>query len=458
MLSDIFNTSLHEEKVPDDWRNASVSPVYKKGLKTKAENYRPISLTCICCKVMEHVITSNIMAHLDKQKLLHPNQHGFCRKLSCETQLIQFVQDISETLNESGQADIIVMDFSKAFDKVDHRRLLLKLHHFGINNDVISWIKYFLTNMTQKVVLDGEESESCPVMSGVPQGSVLGPCLFLMYINDMPDMIESNIRLFADDTIIYLTVTNQTDCQALQADLIKLEIWESEWLMAFNPDKCEVIRITNKKKPNLFNYTLHGINLKETDSAKYLGVNISRDLSWSRHINQITMKANNSLNFIKRNIQTNNAKLKESAYKTYVRPLVEYAASVWDPWQDKFIKYIDKIEMIQHRAIRYIFNDYSYLSSVSNMLSKLNLHTLQKRRQIISLTMFYKIKHNLVNIQFPSNIHPSLRSRYTIPRSRINAHMYSFFPRTAKLWNNLPPDICNSPDLGSFRAGLLKTL
>ena len=237
MLSDIFNTSLREGKVPDDWRNASVTPVYKKGLKTKAENYRPNSLTCICCKVMEHVITSNIMAHLNKQKLLHPNQHGFRRKLSCETQLIQFVQEISETLNESAQADIIVMDFSKAFDKVDHRRHLLKLHRFGINNDVISWIKSFLSNRTQKVVLDGEESESCPVMSGVPQGSVLGPCLFLLYINDMPDMIESNIRLFADDTIMYLTVTNQTDCQALQADLIKLEIWESEWLMAFNPDQ-----------------------------------------------------------------------------------------------------------------------------------------------------------------------------------------------------------------------------
>ena len=166
------------------------------------------------------------------------------------------------------------------------------------------------------------------------------------------------------------------------------------------------------------------------------------------------MKANNSLNFIKRKIQTNTPKLKESTYKTYVRPLVVYAASVWDPWQDK---YIDKIEMIQHRAIGYIFNDYSYLSSVSNMLSKLILRTLQKRRQISSLTMFYKIKHNLVNIQFPSNIQPSLRSRYTIPRSRINAHKYSFFPRTTKLWNNLPPDICNSPDLGSFRAGLLKT-
>ena len=455
MLSDIFNSSLREGKVPDDWRNASVSPVYKKGAKTKAENYRPISLTCICCKVMEHVITSNIMAYLDKHQLLHSNQHGFRKKLSCETQLVQFVQDISDTLNESGQTDIIVMDFSKAFDKVDHQRLLLKLHRFGINNDVITWIGSFLPNRTQRVVLEGEESDICPVMSGVPQGSVLGPCLFLLYINDMPDMIESNIRLFADDTIMYLTVSNQADCQVLQSDLSKLETWESERLMAFNHDKCEVIRITNKKKPTLFNYTLHGVGLKETDSAKYLGVNISRDLSWAKHINQITMKTNNSLKFIKRNIQTNNPKLKESAYKTYVRPLVEYAASVWDPWQKI---YINKIEMIQHRAIRYIFNDYSFTSSVSNMLSKLNLPTLEKRRQISSLTMFYKIKHHLVNIPFPGNIQPSMRSRYTFARSRINIHRYSFFPLTAKLWNNLPPDLCNSPDLGSFRAGLFKTL
>ena len=149
--------------------------------------------------------------------------------------------------------------------------------------------------------------------------------------------------------------------------------------------------------------------VKETGSAKYLGVTITKDLSWCKHINQITIKANNSLNFIKRNIQTNNPKLKESAYKTYVRPLVEYAASVWDPWQNK---YIEKIEMIQYRAIRYIFNDYSSSSSVTNMRSKLNLPTLKKRREISSLTMFYKIKHNLVNIKFPDNIHPSLRSRY----------------------------------------------
>ena len=153
----------------------------------------------------------------------------------------------------------------------------------------LDWILSFKQN--QRVVLKCEESDTCPVLSGVHQGSVLGPCLCLLYINDMT---ESNIGLFADETIMYLTGSNQTDCQALQSGLSKPKTWESEWLMAFNPDKCEVIRIT--RKTTLFNYTLHGVGLKETDTAKYLGVNISSDLSWAKHINQITTNTNNSLN------------------------------------------------------------------------------------------------------------------------------------------------------------------
>ena len=155
--------------------------------------------------------------------------------------------------------------------------------------------------------------------------------LFLMYINDMSETIKSNIRLFADDTIMYLTISNQSDCQDLQSDLTKLESWEREWLMAFNPDKCEVIKITKKKDPIIDDYKLHGITLQITKKAKYLGLNISDDLSWSKHINQTIAKGNNTLRFIKRNIQTRNSKIKETAYKTYVRPLLEYSSSVWDP-------------------------------------------------------------------------------------------------------------------------------
>ena len=190
----------------------------------------------------------NIMARRDKNNL--QNQHGFRSRLSCETQLIQFTQDLFDTLNQGGQADLIVMDFSKAFDMVDHRMLLLKLHRLSINPGVKVWIQSFLSERTQRVALEGEQSDPCPVLSGVPQDSVVGPCLFFMYINDMPETIKSSIRLFADDTFIYLTISPQTDCQTLQADLIKLELWESEWLMAFNPDKCEVIRINNNNNNN----------------------------------------------------------------------------------------------------------------------------------------------------------------------------------------------------------------
>ena len=425
ILTDIFNSSLLEGAVPKEWKNANVTPVYKKGPKSKPENYRPISLTCVCCKVLEHIITSNIMAHLDRNNLLFQNQHGFRSRVSCETQLIQFTQGLYDTLNkQGGQADVIVMDFSKAFDKVDHQRLLLKLHRLGINTGVITWIQSFLSGRSQRVVLDGETSDACPVLSGVPQGSVLGPCLFLMYINDMPENIQSNIRLFADDTIMYLTITNQSDCQDLQRDLSKLEIWEREWLMAFNPDKCEVIRITKAQDPVIFDYQLHGITLQTTKNAKYLGRNISDDLTWSRHINQTAAKGNNTLKFIKRNIQTHNSKIKETAYKTYVRPLLEYSSSVWDPWQKKYIK---SLEMVQHRAVRYMFNDYGTTSSVTAMLNKLSLPTLENRRKISSLVMFYKINTGLVRISLPPYITPSLRNRFTIPFSRINAHKYSFF-------------------------------
>ena len=435
--------------MPDDWKSALVAPVYKKGPKSKPSNYRPISLTCIASKLMEHILVSNIMTHFDSHDILNPFQHGFRSKHSCETQLISFTQEIFDNLEKEKQTYLIVMDFSKAFDKVDDNLLIYKLFNLGVNLKAVSWIKSFLHDRNQSVVVEGKQSPTVPVLSGVPQGSVLGPCLFLAYINDLPDSLKSRARLFADDTIVYLTINSKSDSETLQSDLHKLEEWESTWSMEFNPDKCEVIRISNKHKPIMYPYKLHGIELKSTETAKYLGVTIRKDLNWKTHIENISNKASNTLKFIKRNIQTNNQKLKETAYNTYVRPQLEYCAPVWHPWHETFSY---KIERVQRAAARYVLNDYSSTSSVTEMLHILNWQTLENRRIQNSLIMFYKIQNQLVNVDH-HHLTETRNLRFFVPYSRTKYHMNSYFPRTIRYWNSLPYSIRASTTLCDFSTG-----
>ena len=230
-------------------------------------------------------------------------------------------------------------------------------------------------------------------MSGVPQGSVLEPCLFLAYINDLPDSLKSKARLFADDTIVYLTtcINSPSDPEILQADLHKLEKWESNRSTEFNYDKCEVLRINKKKDPIIFPYKLHNHELKSAETAKYLGITISKDLNWKSHIENVSSKASNTLKFV----QTNNQKIKETAYNTYVRPQLEYCAPVWHPWQGTLCS---KIESVQRAAARYVLNDYSTTSSVTKMLDVLHWQTLEHRRIQNSLIMLFKIKYQLVAV------------------------------------------------------------
>ena len=196
------------------------------------------------------------------------------------------------------QIDLVLLDFSKAFDKVNHLKLLFKLSQHGVKGNTLNWIRSFLLGRTQALVLEGERSAEAPVTSGVPQGSVLGPLLFLLYINDLPQNIQSQVRLFADDTAVYLTVTSSEDANTLQADLGTLQEWERTWDMEFNPSKCQVLHITRSRQPLQSQYTLHGQFLESVDSAKYLGVNITQDLNWNHHINEITGKANRTLGFV----------------------------------------------------------------------------------------------------------------------------------------------------------------
>ena len=433
VLCKIYRSSLQSGNVPSDWKSAYVSPIYKKGSKQQAENYRPISLTCICSKVLEHILVSNIMKHFEKHNILNIFQHGFRQSRSCETQLIGLVQDLAKEMQGGGQTDIIVMDFSKAFDKVPHNELLLKLSNYGVDTYTLNWIKNFLKNRKQCVVLEGVKSNYTPVLSGVPQGSVLGPTLFLAFINDLPLYVKSNVRLFADDTVIYLTVKSVDDCLQLQQDLHNLEIWESDWKMKFNISKCNVLRFTRRRHPVLYNYKLHGHYLDTVDSTKYLRVHLSNDLRWNEHVKNISSKANKTLGFLKRNLRHCPSKTKETAYRTLIRPTIEYCSTVWDPFTAKNIK---SVEMVQRRAARWVLNRYDRLDSVNDMLYCLNWKTLQSRRSIARLSMLYKMRNNLTyadkNMLQPVSYKSTRSSEhaYKLPTASCDYFKFSFYPRT----------------------------
>ena len=450
MVTRIFRASLKQGKTPGRWREAHVTPVYKKGEKYKAVNYRPVSLTCILCKQMEHIIASNIMRHLNQNNLLYDKQHGFRSKLSCETQLIEFSSDVLKTVQDRKQCDTIVMDFSKAFDKVSHDRLVYKLDRAGIDPRTRDWIKSFLSDRSQKVVIDGEESQSVPVTSGVPQGSVLGPILFLMFIDDLPHYTKhSQVRLFADDTIVYLTISSIDDCHNLQDDLKSLEQWEQDWLMEFHPAKCNVLRITKKKTRISYPYTLHGQVLEEVSSAKYLGITISNDITWTKHIEKTTSKANSKLGFLKRNLKVKDQKLKEKAYKAIVRPTLEYCSTVWDPHSQQQSRSIEKV---QRRAARWVTGRYHNTSSVTDMTNDLGWRDLAQRRADSRLTMLYKITRGLVDIPIGCYVSFQRNGVHLQPIiARTNYYQFSFFPRTVSDWNTLPRDILQAQSLATFK-------
>jgi hypothetical protein len=308
--------------------------------------------------------------------------------------------------------------------------------------------------------LDGECSTEVPVTSGVPQGSVLGPLLFLIYINQLPSSVtKSNVRLFADDKAIYLTVNSLADCASLQQDLDKLQEWEQEWDMEFNPSKCQVLHITRNRNVIEHGYFLHGQALESVSDAKYLGLDLSSDLSYNTHIDRITNNANKSLGFIKRNITTHNKKVRELAYKSLVRPQVEYASTVWSPWTKTAI---NKVERVQNRAARWVQRDYSPFSSVSAMVQDLGWRSLADRRNDSKLIMFYKIYHNLVAIPLPQYVKAPIRfTRHMHPLylQKIQTgslyHYYSFFPHSITLWDKLSADIATLSDLEKFKRAVV---
>ena len=312
-------------------------------------------------------------------------------------------------------------------------------------------------------------------MSGVPQGTVLGPLLFLCHINDLPDSANSTVRLVADDCLLYRVIKDRKDHITLQNDLNSVQDWASKWGMRFNAKKCNILSINAKSSHY---YQLNNTILQEVPSSPYLGVQLSNDLSFEQHINTVCSKASSTLGFIRRNLHHTPSHLQRTAYISLVRSTLEYAATVWDPYLQK---HIDKLEKVQRQAARFIAKDYHSRTPgcVSSMLSAYNLPTLQERRKALRLTLFYKISNNLVPAIPPdqyltkaankrrvrakrfqdfntTNIverHQLCNSQgYIVPQATKDTYKHSFFVKTSQEWNSLDDNIVSAPSVESFKA------
>ena len=466
VLTTIFQQSIDTGAVPTDWTKANITPIHKKGKRTDPKNYRPVSLTSIPSTIMEHIISSQIMNHLESNKILFEFQHGFRQKRSCESQLLMTVDDITRNMDNRQQIDTAILDFAKAFDKVPHQRLLYKLQYYGLNPQTTRWIENFLKNRQQRVIIDGINSDYLPVTSGVPQGTVLGPILFLIFINDLPTNISSNIRLFADDCLLYNTIKTDNDQKTLQDDLDRLCTWTKTWQMEFNVDKCHIMHFNMKKNTPKRTYSMMDKTLIDVEHHPYLGLELDNKLNWHKHISNITAKAQRKLNFIQRNMLKCPPTLKAKTYFTLIRPGLEYCAHIWDPHtlNDK-----TKIERIQHKAARFTLNIPYKRDNRENQVSGQSLATrlgweqLDRRRTDQRLTAIYKIINQLIAVpqhylphELPTTSRISHNRRLPPVQTMTNTYKYSLIPRTIPDWNSLRTDIANASTLTSFKR-LLKT-
>jgi hypothetical protein len=458
-LTKIFQESIDSGVVPQKWKHANVTAIFKKGPKSDPKNYRPISLVCIASKVIEHIVHSHIMKYFDRYNILTDLQHGFRAKRSTVTQLVGTIHDISSAINNDTTVHAVILDFEKAFDKVPHQRLLRKLQSYGIQGPLNNWLESFLTDRYQTVVCEGEAAKPTPVTSGVPQGTVLGPLLFLSYINDLPNTLNSSVRLFADDALLYGLISGSSTSDELQADLSKLEAWQEKWQMKFNPGKCKVLCISTKKDSPQRKYSFCNTELEQVESVAYLGITLNNKMKFSEHVSNTASKASKLLGMARRNFWNCPKHVRETVYKTMVRPKLEYACEAWDPHYKKEIKTLEKV---QRKGARFCLQNYAPLASVTGMLDTLGWKTLEERRVESRLTMMYKISHNLVDFNTDQylKLHPESRTRgshplkYQIPKATKDVFKYSYFPRTIREWNKLPAELVLSSSLDEFKTKL----
>ena len=457
----IFTKSLSTGECPDDWRSANVTPIHKKGDRTLPSNYRPVSLTSQVCKILESVVREHLLEHLNSNNILSDKQHGFRQRRSCLTNLLETFDSWTRILENDNGIDVAYLDFRKAFDLVSHQHLLHKMANYGIRGQTLNWIKAFLLNRTQRVVVRGAVSKHFDVTSGVPQGSVLGPVLFLIFINDLPLEVISPLSLFADDSKIFTTIVkddgNQNDgtigCEALQKDLDNTKKWADRWKMEFNVDKCKIMHLGRVNPRHV--YSMDGVELTVTSEEKDLGVLVDDKLDFGKHIREIVNKANRRIGLIKKGFDCLDTEMFMYLYPVLIRPLLEYCVQIWSPHKQGDI---DLLERVQRRATKIVpaLRNLPY----AERLRRLNLTTLEERRIRGDMIETYKILTGKEDIN-PSKFFTMARSRGD-PSLRHNMRLYKPRPekdirrhfmvhRVIDNWNLLDKDVVEVDKTSTFK-------
>ena len=432
----IFNKSLQLGEVPDIWRQANVTPIYKKGSKSVALNYRPVSLTSVVCKIMERILKDRLTEEINEKCWFTNAQHGFRSKRSTTSNLLEFYDEVTTNIDNGNSVDIFFFDLAKAFDMVPHDRLLKKLRETTTDTYIIKWITEYLKERKQRVVIRGSKSNWLETYSGVPQGSVIGPLLFLIYVNDLPQEINSKLNMFADDTKMTSIVNSASQIGIIEKDLETLESWTTINHMKFNVDKCSVMHCGPKNEKH--KYRLYGQEIRKTESEKDLGVMVNADMKFKDQVSAAIKKANRTLGMIKRNFNYINREAFEVLYGVLVRPQLEYAIQLWSPYQAGLKENIERTQRRATKLVKGIRN-----RSYEERLKYLNLMTTQERRDRGDSIMTYNILSNNIDMGTfkleDSNEHRTRghTRKLAVIRSRTEIRRNFFTNRIVNRWNAL---------------------
>lgn len=456
---ELVNSSIKEGKVPQEWKRANIIPLFKGGKSTEPLNYRPVSLTSVMGKICESVIKDKWVKYLEDNQVISEKQFGFRKGRSCVTNLISFYSRVIDGLDgRDGWVDTVYLDIKKAFDKVPHNRLLWKLENIGgVRGKMLDWMRDYLRGREMRTVIRDTYSSWGKVTSGVPQGSVLAPIMFQVYLNDIHCGVDSYMSLFADDAKLMRIIRTHEDCLLLQEDLDKIYNWSKMWKLDFNPKKCHVLNFGKSKRRPMWNYTMGDIPLNKAKEEKDLGVIIQETLGPERHISKIFGTTYNMLTNIRVAFHYMDKEMMKKIITSMIRPQLEYAAVVWSPHLQKDIR---KIERLQKAATKMVpeLRDLQY----EERLREMGLPTLQERRERGDLITLYKIvngfekmdKQDLVEIREEMGRTRGHSKKNMKKQCVKDVRKYSFPYRTVEAWNALNEEVISAHSVHNFKEKL----